>query len=162
MIGDPLIRSRIAYLARPSKKRARAGEASAVAERSEEKLSGVQRSEAAVGDHAAAAPHADGTSTAAADLPQAEGIDSAEVEAAQHMEGATEAAGPLTADGVVSKLDSSTLSAVEAPERNQNPVRTGSGNRQQSPATGASPQAAAKHGKGQRTMQSFFTSKPST
>ena len=129
-----------------------------MAGRSERKVPEMKRSEGANGINAAATQQADGSSTAAADLLP----ESAEMVAAQHMERDAGDAGRSTADGVAGKLDGRTSSATEAAERDQDPARTGSGNRQQRPATGASPQAAAKHGKGQRTLQSFFTSKPST
>ena len=70
----------------------------------------------------------------------------------------------LLGAGEVGKLGSEMQTPPESAkltQREQKPVRTGSGSKSQS-AVGGSPQAAAKHVKGQRTMQSFFTSKPSS
>ena len=140
-------------------------EASAADKRSAETQPDAEHRESVVDDDAAAGQHKNGSATAAADVLQAEEKQSAQVVAAQHTEKAADDAGPSTANGDAGKLNSRTHSAIEAPkppEGDGKPARTGSGNRHQNPATCSSPQTAVKQCKGQRTMQSFFTSKPSS
>ena len=121
-----------------------------------------ERSGGEAANEAAARQQTDGIATVAEHMLRIERQHSNPAVAEQGQN--TAHGGSLTANGDIGQLSDELRSATEAvrpSEQDQAPVRSMTGSRHKNTAIKGSPRTSAKQ-KGQQTMQSFFTRKPSS